>query len=213
MELAEVRRRRRMVRSFDGRPVDSAVLDRVLDAARRVPSAGFSQGLDLLVLVGPEETDRYWELAFPDRARRARFRWPGLFAAPVLIVALVAPQAYLARYREADKAPTPRGEPDEQRCGYGASRGELAGWPVPLWWVDGGMAVLSALLAAVDEGLGALFFTLEHADAVLPAFGVPDDRLALGTVAVGHPAPGDEPGRSTARDRRPLDEVVHRGHW
>ncbi len=198
MEFATVVRRRRMVRAFDGRPVDAGVLERVLDAARRGPSAGFSQGLDLLVLVGPEQTGRYWDLAFSDPGERARFRWPGLFAAPVLMIPLVAPELYLARYREADKT--------------GTIRGELAGWPVPYWWVDGGMAVMLALLAAVDEDLGALFFTLEHPDAVLDAFGVPADRQPLGTIALGHPAP-DQPGRSATRQRRCAADMVHRGHW
>ena len=203
MEWAEVVRRRRMVRSFDGRPVAGVVLDRVLDAARRAPSAGFSQGVDLLVLVGVEQTERYWELAFPDAAQRSRFRWPGLFAAPVLVIPVVAPEAYLARYREADK----------EGSGARADRAELAGWPVPYWWVDGGMVVMSALLAAVDQGLGALFFALEHPDTVLPALGVPPQRLALGTIALGHPEALEEPGRSSTRPRRPLDDVVHRGHW
>lgn len=198
MELSEVVRRRRMVRSFDGRPVASSVLERVLDAARRGPSAGFSQGLDLLVLTGHLQTDRYWDLAFPDAAARAGFRWQGLFAAPVLVVPLVAPAAYFARYREPDKA--------------GSDRAELSGWTVPYWWVDGGMGVMSLLLSAVDEGLGALFFTVEHPVAVLRAFGVPDDRQALGTIALGHPAP-EEPGRSAARPRRTVEEVVHRGYW
>ena len=132
MEFAEVVRRRRMTRSFDGRPVAAPALERVLDATRRGPSAGFSQGLDLLVLVGPEQTQRYWETSFPDPAGRARFRWPGLFAAPVLILPLISSAAYLDRYREPDKAVT--------------ARTELAGWPVPYWWVDGGMAVMLALL-------------------------------------------------------------------
>lgn len=198
MELSEVVQQRRMVRSFDRRPVDAGALDRVLDAARRGPSAGFSQGLDLFVLAGAEQTGRYWDLAFSDQGERDRFRWQGLFAAPVLVIPLVAPEAYLARYRESDKAPT--------------NRTELSGWPVPYWWVDGGMAVMLALLAAVDEGLGALFFTLEHPDAVLHSFGVPADRSPLGTIALGYPAPGDA-GRSSRRPRRPVDDVVHRGHW
>lgn len=198
MQFAEVVHRRRMARNFDGRPVDSPVLDRVLDAARRGPSAGFSQGLDLLVLDGPEPTQRYWDVAFPDPAGRARFRWPGLFAAPVLIIPLASPEAYLSRYRQSDKA--------------GSTRTGLDDWPVPYWWVDGGMAVMLALLAAVDEGLGALFFTLERPGDVLPTFGVPDDRMPLGTIALGHPAPGDA-GRSSGRPRRPFDDVVHRGHW
>ncbi len=198
MDLSEVVRRRRMVRAFDGRPVEPEVLARVLDAARRGPSAGFTQALDLLVLEGEGQTGCYWELTFPDSAARARFRWQGLFAAPVLVLPLVSSAAYSARYAEVDKVATGLDDP--------------AAWAVPYWWVDGGMAVLLLLLAAVNEGLGAALFTLEHPAEVLAAFGVPGDRLPLGAVALGHPAP-DTPGRSAGRRRRPLDEVVHRGTW
>ena len=37
------------------------------------------------------------------------------------------------------------------------------------------------------------------------------ERL-VGTVALGHPAPGP-PGLSAARPRPPHDEVLHRGRW
>ncbi|MDP9418877.1 MAG: nitroreductase family protein [Actinomycetota bacterium] len=198
MELRRAIRGRRMVRSFDGSPVAPEVIDRVLDAARRGPSAGFAQGVDLLVLEGAEQTGRYWDLALADPQRRARFRWPRLLAAPVLVVVLTSPSAYHARYGEADKTSSGAGGPDV--------------WLVPWWWVDGGMAAMLLLLAAVDEGLGALLFTTEHPGSLLPAFGVPDDRLALATVALGHPTQ-DEPGQSSTRPRRPLHDVVHRGHW
>lgn len=198
MEFADVVRRRHMVRAFDDRPVDPEVLERLLDVARRGPSAGYSQGVDLLVLEGREQTDRYWSLSFADGQARARFRWQGLFAAPVLIVPLVSPAAYSARYAEADKATAGATPP--------------ADWDVPYWWVDGGMATMLLLLAAVDAGLGALYFTLERPADLLAAFAVPDDHRALGTVAVGHPA-SDSGGRSSRRPRRALGEVVHRGHW
>ncbi len=51
MEFAEVLRRRRMIRSYDAaRPVPADALDAVLAAALRAPSAGFTQGVSLLVL-------------------------------------------------------------------------------------------------------------------------------------------------------------------
>jgi nitroreductase len=188
-----------MVRAVEARPVASEVLDRVLAAAARAPSAGASQGLDLLVLEGPEATGRYWDLTFPEAAARTGFRWQGLFDAPVLVVPVVDPGAYAERY----------GQPDKARTGLG----QVASWPVPYWWVDGGAAVENLLLAAVDEGLGALLFGLFDAEAaVLAAHDVPAGRRALGTIALGHPAP-HEPGRSAGRPRRPLSEVVHRDRW
>jgi nitroreductase len=188
-----------MVRAYDGRAVDPEVLERVLDAGRRAPSAGNAQGLDLVVLAGPGETARYWDVALPAGPARDGFRWQGLLQAPVLVLPVVAPGAYAARYAEGDKV--------------GTGLGSVEAWPVPYWFVDGGMAVDALLLAAAEEGLASLFFGLfERERAVLDAFGVPGDRRGLGVVALGHPAP-DEPGRSAGRPRRPFDEVVHRGRW
>ena len=85
MDFADVVRSRRMVRAFEPRPVPPDVLDRVLDVARRVPAAGNTQGLDLVVLEGPEQTARYWDVTLAAE-RRDGFRWPGLLDAPVLIV-------------------------------------------------------------------------------------------------------------------------------
>ena len=193
-------RRRRMVRSFSARPVDDAVLDGLLDAVRRAPSAGHSQGLDLVVLVG-EETARYWDVTLPAE-RRSSFRWPGLLRAPVLVVAVTDPGAYVARYAEDDKAATGLGAGPEA-------------WPVPYWFVDAGAAVENLLLAVVDAGLGAcLFGPFGHEDAVRAALGVPVGRRLVATIAVGHPDGGEDgPGRSAGRPRRALDDVVHRGVW
>lgn len=199
MDLADLIRARRMVRSFADEAIDLEVLDRLCDLARRAPSAGNSQGLDLLVLAGPAEVGAYWDvtLAAP---RRAGFRWPGLIAAPALVLVITDPRAYVGRYAEADKAAT----------GLGTAP---AAWPVPYWWVDAGAAIEHLLLGAVDAGLGACLFGLfDHEAAVAEAFGVPDGRRIVATVALGRPVP-DEPGRSAARARRPLDDVIHRGRW
>jgi nitroreductase len=198
MELHDAIRRRRMVRSFDPRPIDAVTLDRILDAARRAPSAGNSQGVDLVVL---DEPERYWSLTFPDADARAGFRWQRLFDAPVLVIAVVDPGAYTRRYSVSDKAATGLGDVDA--------------WSVPYWWVDGGMAVQNLLLAAVDAGLGALLFGIfEHEAAVKTVFGIPEDRRIAGVIALGHLGPGaDEAGASARRPRRTLEQMVHRGAW
>ena len=199
MQFADVVTSRRMVRSFAPRPVPSDVVDRVLDLARRVPAAGNTQGLDLVVLEGAE-TARYWDASLSVDAR-ATFPWPGLLDAPVLIIPVGAPDAYVARYAEDDKA----------RTGLGAG---VDAWSVPYWYVDTAFAAMVALLAAVDEGLGALFFgQFEHEDAIARALGIPADRRAVGTIALGYPTDEQRPSRSSQRSRRPFDEVVHRGGW
>ena len=190
-----------MVRSFTGEPLPPGALDAVLAAARRAPSAGYTQATEVVVLEHTE-TDAYWAASFPDTAARARFRWQGLFQAPALVVVVTRPAAYVERYAAADKAGT----------GLGAAADS---WSVPYWWVDAGMAVMAALLAATAGSIGAIFFGLfERERAVLDALGVPHGYRAVGTIALGVPAPADEPGRSAVtRPRRPAADTVHRGRW
>jgi nitroreductase len=197
MELGEAIRRRRMVRNFEDRPVPLDALERILDHARRAPSAGNTQGSALLVLEGPEQVGRFWDCTFP-ADRRAEFRWQGLFRAPVIILPCASKAAYLDRYAEPDKGWTDR---DEAR------------WPVPYWDIDCGFATMAMLLTAVDEGLGALFFgVFDGLPALRTAFGIPDDFHPIGAVAIGWPAP-DEPSPSLRRGRRSENEVIRRGRW
>lgn len=201
MELREAVRQRRMVRSFTTDPLPSGLLDELIDLARRSPTAGYAQGVDFLVLEGPEQTSTYWDVALPPD-RRDDFPWPGLLDAPALVLPMRDVDAYLARYSEPDKA----------NAGLGADPGA---WPVPYWDIDAGMAAMTLLLGAVDAGLGALFFgVFRDEDRLLAQLGVPPGVRPIGTIALGHPAPDDRPSGSGAqRPRRPLDQVIHRGHW
>lgn len=199
MELSEAVRRRRMVRAFTPERVSPAVIDGLIDAARRAPSAGNTSAVRFLVLDTPDAVARYWDLTLAPE-RRASFSWPGLIVAPVLVVMLVDPLAYVRRYAEDDKRGTGLGD-------------DLGRWSVPYWWVDVGAAVQTVLLKAVDSGLGACFFGLFAAeDAVLGAHGVPAGWRAAGTIAVGLAA-SDRPGRSAQRTRPEWSEVVKRGSW
>ena len=50
MEFLEVISRRRMVRNYTDDPVDRDTVERILDAGRKAPSAGFSQGHAFVVV-------------------------------------------------------------------------------------------------------------------------------------------------------------------
>jgi len=197
MEFQDVIRKRRMVRSFAPRPLPPGALDRMVENARRAPSAGFSQGWAFLVLEGPEEMARFWNAVSPERTFAAA-GWPGVYYAPAAIVPLAHKRAYLDRYSEPDKA-TANMRNDEN-------------WPTPYWLVDTGFAAMAILLTAVDAGLGALFFGIFDIPRFRAAFSVPDDYHPIGAILVGHPAP-DRPSGSLKRGRRPLEDVVHRGRW
>lgn len=207
MDLADALTQRRSCRTYLRDPIAEEVLGRVLAVSRRGPTAGNSWGIELLVLSGADQTARYWDVTLPggpgpDGARRAGFQWPGLLAAPTLVIPTVRPGAYVERYAEPDKAAT----------GLGAG---TDAWPVPYWWVDAGAAVMAMLLAATAEGLGSVLFgTFGAAAAVSAEFGIPATHELVGCIALGHADPaGDRPSASLRRSRPPLGEIVHRGTW
>lgn len=205
MEFREVVRRRRMIRRYDDRPVDPAIVDRMLEHAVRAPSAGFSQGWAFLRLDTSEAVRRFWSATSPAGVASSPGDGPdsnswldGMRTAPVVIVPLSNKETYLSRYAEQDKAGS------DQR------------WPVPYWHIDTGMASLLILQTAVDEGLGACFFGIpgQQHDTFRAEFDIPDDYRPIGAITVGHRLPDTgSPGSSSRRTRRPVEEVVHRNGW
>jgi len=199
---------RKMVRAFTSEPLAPGVTDRLLRAANRAPSAGFSQGYSFLVLEGSEQSAPLWEILRQDVASTAATEaavaamMTAMSRAPLVIVPLACKDVYLDRYARSDKGWTDR---DESR------------WPVPYWYIDTGFTALLILLAAVDEGLGAAFFGIQP--ELIPQFrtrfGVPEQWTPIGAIAVGHPDPAGDTGPSSARSiaRKGLDELVHRGQW
>jgi len=192
-------RKRRMVRNYDpDRPVPPEVRDRILEHATRAPSAGFSQGWAFLALEAQADRDRFWEAATPKTDVWQQWL-VNMRHAPLIVVPHSNKSVYLERYAQPDKGWTDK---DEAR------------WPVPFWDIDTGMASLLMLLTAVDEGLGACFFGIppERNQAYREAFGVPDEFNPIGAVSIGYRAV-DHRSKSLKRGRRPVDEVVHHGHW
>ena len=107
MDFQDVVRKRKMVRNFTAEPIAADVIERIVANAQRAPSAGFSQGWAFLVLNGRDETERYWNTTMTAE-RRTAFGWPGMFNAPLIIVALSNKGAYLDRYaRPGRGTPTP----------------------------------------------------------------------------------------------------------
>ena len=198
MEFQELVRKRRMVREFQPSPVPRDVLLRVLEVARHAPSAGFSQGFDFLVLDKMDQVKRFFELTddprFPDESDE-------LEGAHCLVLAISNKPAYLERYSRPDKAR------------FGMQKPEA--WPAPYWDIDTGMAVMLILLAALEEGLGAVFFGIGWGEkAVLDELAVPEGCRPIGVIALGYPRESEkfDASRFTARRRR-LDSMVHFGGW
>jgi len=188
-----------MTRAYRRDPIPHEVLARVVSAGQRAPSAGNAQGFAFVVLEGAD-TAKYWDVTMPDRSG---FGFPGLLDAPALVLVLAHAATYLARYAEPDKAATGLGESADR-------------WPVPYWIVDASFAAMLIQLAAIDEGLGVLFFgPFDDSDAVLRALNVPEGYEAIGTIAIGYrdESRDSRAGTSASRARRSADDVTHWGGW
>ena len=201
MELQEVLRRRKMVRSFRPDPVPAEVIAGVMASVVHVPSAGFTQGNEFLVLDAPDSVADYVRLTddpsdpLPPAA---------LAVLPTVVVLPLSNRAaYLERYSAPDKIE------------YGLDVAEH--WPVPYWDVDAGMASMLILLSAVEAGLGALFTGIFAGErAMLDHFGVPERFRPIGAIHLGYATEVDAfaPESSViARRRRGLDELLHFNRW
>ena len=194
MEFQDVIRKRKMVRAFTTEPLAPEVVDRLLGAANRAPSAGFSQGYAMLVLEDAKDRTAFWEAMDPDD----EYAGTPLRNAPLVVIPCSNKEIYLDRYARPDKGWTDR---DEAR------------WPVPFWHIDTGMAALLVLQTVVDEGLGAIYFGIVP-EAVQPfrdAFGVPDDQEPIGAIAIGYDAETQK--RDLRSKRRSVEDVLHYGRW
>jgi nitroreductase len=77
---------------------------------------------------------------------------------------------------------------------------------------DLGQATMSVMLAAADLGIGSAHAGVHDQELARRVLGFPQDRSCAVLVTLGVPA--DRPLRPIRRpDRRPFNDVVHRGHW
>jgi nitroreductase len=185
-----------MVRNYTAEPVDPTVLDRIVTAARRAPSAGFSQGQYLIVVTSTETRRQIADLSGERRYVDAGFD-PWISRAPIHIVVCTSERDYHRRYREPDKL-------DDD--------GNEIAWPVPYWWVDAGASLMLVLLAAVDEGLAAGFLGVHSIPGLRQLLEIPEHVTPIGVVTVGHPAP-DRKSSSLNRGWKSSSDVVHFERW
>ena len=187
-----------MVRNYSAEEVPEDRLVKVLEIARRAPSAGFSQGQSFVVVRDATTRSRIAEIV-GEPAYVARHFDPWISQAPVHVVCCVSEKAYRDRYAEPDKATT------------GRAQGR---WPVPYWYVDGGCSLMLLLLAAVNEGWAAGFLGLEDKgyQGLRDLLGIPAEVSPIGLVTIGLPA-SDRRSGSLKRGWKPLEQVVHWESW
>jgi nitroreductase len=162
---------RRNVRSYSKGEIATEDMDRILEAARRTPSAGNQQAWDFVVCTDHEQLS---QLAKVGPAA-------GHVAGSAATVALVAAKSRDAETRD-------------------------------LIQLDLGQATMSVMLAAADLGIGSAHAGVHDQQLARRLLGFPEDRFCALLITLGTPA--DRPLTPIQRpNRRPFNDVVHRGHW
>ena len=77
---------------------------------------------------------------------------------------------------------------------------------------DLGQATMAMMITAADLGIGSGHSSVGDQDAARRILGVPEGHTCVAMIGLGFPA--DRPLAPLRKpDRRPFDEVVHRGRW
>jgi nitroreductase len=77
---------------------------------------------------------------------------------------------------------------------------------------DLGHATMLMMIAAADIGIGSCHSSVQDQELARKVLGFPEDHFLAYLLSVGYPADG--PLRPLKQlNRRPLDELVHRGRW
>ena len=196
MEFKDVVAKRRMVRNFADKPVDTHIIDHIVELTRHAPSAGFTQGQSFIVVTQPELKKAIAETCHEEEYVKSGFS-SFISKAPVLLIPCTSETAYHRRYQEADKV---------------NEDGTEIIWPVPYWFMDIGCAVMIALLAAIDEGLVTAFVGSKDLNALRSILHMPAEVTPVGVIAVGYRAQ-DVPSPSLKRGRKAKAEYVHHETW
>lgn len=197
MDFAEVVMKRRAVRRFEEGGVDRGVIERIARLAQRTPSAGFSQGQRLILVVDRERRREVARIC--GEAEYEPVFGPWISECAAQFIPCVSEAIYHRRYQEPDKLQEDGTEID---------------WPIPYWWVDVGATMQNVMLAAVDEGLGCGFVGTDQAGwrALRQTLRIPDEFAPIGVMPVGRPL-ADVRSPSLKRGWLPFGVFAHWDTW
>ena len=184
MEVMDAIRARRSIRAFDGRSVDRAIIEKLVDAATYAPSRFNIQPWHFHVATGDARrriaevmamntayVQEYLDVLGPEGVEHAAKFYADLGSAPVII-------AISAEHVDDDTA-----------------------------WLDDtvsvGTALENFLLAVVDQGLAACILTAPHwiRDRLQVAFEVPEGSDLMALIVVGY-------GQETPHEKERNENVV-----
>ncbi len=196
--LYKLLRKRRNVYGFLKAPVPEKILTRLLDDATHVPSAGFTQDFDLVVVRKEKMKRKIAEACYQEKyAEMGSARKDFVSNAPVIVVPCANKERFEEKYGDAEKNAR-----------------------LPWWLIDAGFASLALILASFENGLAASFLGALEDHQVSDILGLPKDGsvIPLAVIPIGYNDPRErllwkERSVKIRQRRKASYELIHWDKW
>ena len=161
---------RKIVRNYIETTKEFPELKKVIDYAIKIPTAGFSRGIEFLHISKKENINKLANLANEESYVEKGFnKWISNSLSIYLI--LINEKAYHDRYSEKDKK----------------NSTQSYEWIVPYWYVDAGAAMMNCMLLIEEIGLKSGFLGSHNMKSVeiKSLMKIPESYQLLGFVTAG----------------------------
>jgi nitroreductase len=161
---------RKVVRSYQKAKVDKNSLEKIAKNSIKIPTAGFSRGIEILNTFDVAKIKIVSEI-FNENSFKKDNQSPWISNSLALFFLMLNEDEYHKRYSSSDKKNAIN--PKE--------------WDVPYWYVDAGAALMNCLLLIEEQGFASGFMGLHNIDRkkVHDLFKIPNDYQIVGMITAG----------------------------
>jgi nitroreductase len=161
---------RKVVRSYQKAKVDKNSLEKIAKNSIKIPTAGFSRGIEILNTFDVAKIKIVSEI-FNENSFKKDKQSPWISNSLALFFLMLNEDEYHKRYSSSDKKNAVN--PKE--------------WDVPYWYVDAGAALMNCLLLIEEQGFASGFMGLHNIDRkkVHDLFKIPNDYQIVGMITAG----------------------------
>ena len=161
---------RKVVRSYQKATVDKNNLENIAKYAIKIPTAGFSRGIEILNTFDIEKIKIVSKI-FNENHFKKNNQSPWISNSLGLFFLLINEDAYHKRYSSSDKKNAVNSKE----------------WDIPYWYVDAGAALMNCLLLIEEQGFASGFMGLHNIERkkIHELFKIPSDYQIVGMVTAG----------------------------
>ena len=161
---------RKVVRSYQKATVDKNNLENIAKYAIKIPTAGFSRGIEILNTFDIEKIKIVSKI-FNENYFKKNNQSPWISNSLGLFFLLINEDAYHKRYSSSDKKNAVNSKE----------------WDIPYWYVDAGAALMNCLLLIEEQGFASGFMGLHNIERkkIHDLFKIPPDYQIVGMVTAG----------------------------